>query len=59
MLVQRYNFSEQKTRIWQKKLERTFSTRYLFDFQIVISLKSLKQTLLFNIKNGKACILEK
>ena len=22
MLVQRYNFSEQKTRIWQKKLEK-------------------------------------
>lgn len=59
MLVQRYNFSEQKTRIWQKKLERTFLTRYLFDFQIVITLKSLKQTQLFNIKNGKACILEK
>ena len=59
MLVQRYNFSEQKTRIWQKKLERTFLTRYLFDFQIVITLKLLKQTQLFNIKNGKACILEK
>lgn len=41
MLVQRYNFSEQKTRIWQKKLERTFSTRYLFDFQIVITLNRL------------------
>ena len=40
-------------------LERTFSTRYLFDFQIVITLKSLKQTQLFNIKIGKACILEK
>lgn len=40
-------------------LERTFSTHYLFDFQIVITLKSLKQTLLFNIKIGKACILEK
>lgn len=59
MLVQRYNFSEQKTRIWQKKLERTFLTRYLFDFQIVITLKSLKQTQLFYIKIGKACILEK
>lgn len=59
MLVQRYNFSEQKTRIWQKKLERTFLTRYLFDFQIVITLKTLKQTQLFNIKIGKACILEK
>lgn len=22
MLVQKYNFSEQKTRIWQKKLEK-------------------------------------
>ena len=37
----------------------TFSTRYLFDFQIVITPKSLKQTQLFNIKIGKACILEK
>ena len=35
------------------------STRYLFDFQIVITLKLLKQTQLFNIKIGKACILEK
>lgn len=41
-----------------KKLERTFLTRYLFDFQIVITLKLLKQTQLFYIKIGKACILE-
>lgn len=40
-------------------LERTFSTHYLFDFQIVITLKLLKQTQLFYIKIGKACILEK
>ena len=39
MLVQRYNFSEQKTRIWQKKVEKVckyliYSDIYKIEFCI-------------------------